>query len=418
MVVGDESRPDAKPSDIPDDVSDDEKDDDTAPPSPPQSLPRDVQPAAAASDAAAADAEPQPVVQVPQAKVKTTRVTRYQHRLIGEDKLLVKSCWFNTAKSKTTQIIWAVVVPPTLVQAVIALFHGDKSPIGHGGKHKTYGSIRRRFVWRAMTKDIRLWIGSCHKCLIRKRRVPEHSVYNVHPKAVAPMNRICIDMVGPFVPSNKGNAYILTIYDPFSHWPSAYAVPDLCFKQHITIHSVPAEVLSDRGKNFMSAAVKDFLNQMGAKKFETAPYKPSSNGSVERFHSYLTAAMTHHLDNEQETWDEFLDSVLFAYRTTPIDGLDISPFEVIYGRNPNLPIDNMMFRENYETPITNLQEYMDAVFEYQMNMCEVLQKARRDRFERNKRNHGSHKGIPAYKVGDKVYWITSDRWRNQPSYHR
>jgi hypothetical protein len=217
-------------------------------------------------------------------------------------------------------------------------------------------------------------------------------------------------MVGPLVTSVKGNSYILTIYDPFSHWPGAYAVPDQkaetvikCLKQHVMLHSVPAEVLSDRGKNFMSAAVKDFLDQLGAKKYETAPYKPSTNGSVERFHAYLASAMSHYVENEQETWDEFLDGVLFAYRTTPIDGLDISPFEVIYGRNPNLPIDNMLFRENYEQPINTLEEYMDALHEYQLNMCEVLQKARRERFERNKRNHGAHKGIPMYEIGDKVY---------------
>jgi hypothetical protein len=122
---------------------------------------------------------------------------------------------------------------------------------------------------------------------------------------------------------------------------------------------------------------------------------------VERFHAYLTSAMSHYIENEQETWDEFLDSVLFAYRTTPIDGLDISPFEVIYGRNPNLPIDNLLFRENYNRPINTMEDYM--MHEYQLSMCEVLQKARRDRFERNKRNHGAHKGIPTYTVGEKVY---------------
>jgi hypothetical protein len=70
---------------------------------------------------------------------------------------------------------------------------------------------------------------------------------------------------------------------------------------------------------------------------------------------------------------------------------------------PNLPIDNMLFRENYEKSITTLQEFMDARFEYQMNMCEVLQNARQARFNRNKKNDGLHKGIPKYDVGDRVY---------------
>lgn len=118
-----------------------------------------------------------------------------------------------------------------------------------------------------------------------------------------------------------------------------------CLKHHITIHSVPAEVLSERvaieGSNLMAGVIREFLQDMGAKKFETTPYKPSSNGSVERFHAYLIAAIGHAIDTDRHAderhWDEHLDSALFAYRTTPIDGLDVSPFEVLYGRSPNLP---------------------------------------------------------------------------------
>jgi hypothetical protein len=95
--------------------------------------------------------------------------------------------------------------------------------------------------------------------------------------------------------------------------------------------------------------------------------------------------------------------VLFAYRTTPIDGLDITPFEVIYGRKPNLPIDNLLFRENYDKPITNMEEYMNYLFDNQENMFEAVQKERKDRFDRNKRAAGEHKTNRTYKVGDKVY---------------
>ena len=37
------------------------------------------------------------------------------------------------------------------------------------------------------------------------------------------MNKIAIDIVGPLAKTADGNTHILTIYDPFSHWPSAYA---------------------------------------------------------------------------------------------------------------------------------------------------------------------------------------------------
>ena len=185
--------------------------------------------------------------------------------------------------------------------------------------------------------------------LRRTRQPPQHQRYSVHPKAVAPMNRICIDIVGPFEKSTNGNTHILTIYDPFSHWPSAYPIKKQdaqtvidCLKKHIADHSAPAECLSDRGKNFMSKAVKEFLDLMGTKKYTTTPYKPTSNGSVERFHRYLNSAIYFALKHNPNSWEDNLDTALFAYRTSPIDGLDITPFEIIYGRRPNLPIDNLI----------------------------------------------------------------------------
>ena len=99
----------------------------------------------------------------------------------------------------------------------------------------------------------------------------------------------------------------------------------------------------------MSEEVKSFLENLGARKYETTPYKPS----LESFHRFLTSAISLCIDDmdgkgtDQNQWDEHLDTVLLTYRVLPIDGLDVSPFEIIYGRGPNLPIDNILFRENY-----------------------------------------------------------------------
>ena len=71
------------------------------------------------------------------------------------------------------------------------------------------------------------------------------------------MNKIAIDIVGPLKKTDSGNAYILTVYDPFSHWPSAYPIASTktqvvinCLKMHIALHSVPSEVrVSDHAKH-------------------------------------------------------------------------------------------------------------------------------------------------------------------------
>jgi len=85
------------------------------------------------------------------------------------------------------------------------------------------------------------------------------------------MNKIAIDIVGPLAKTADGNTHILTTYDPFSHWPSAYAISSTdaetvirCLKRHMAIHSIPTTALSDRGKNFMAKSVLDFLADLGA----------------------------------------------------------------------------------------------------------------------------------------------------------
>ena len=49
-----------------------------------------------------------------------------------------------------------------------------------------------------------------------------------------------------------------------------------------------------------------------------------------------------------QEWDGHLPAALFAYRTTPNATNRVSPYELIYGRSPRLPID-MFLEQNRET---------------------------------------------------------------------
>ena len=104
----------------------------------------------------------------------------------------------------------------------------------------------------------------------------------------------------------------------------------------------------------------------------------------------------------------------------PIDGLDISPFAIIYGRGPNLPIDNILFRENYDGPMQTLEQYLTMMHETQLNMYEALNLARKERFERNKKN-SSQTPPRQFKPGDKVYLRyqegVGDHCKARPSNH-
>ena len=49
--------------------------------------------------------------------------------------------------------------------------------------------------------------------------------------------------------------------------------------------------------------------------------------------------MSKYVSKNQKDWDEFIPRILFAHRTSVLDAIGDSPFYVIYGREPRLPID-------------------------------------------------------------------------------
>jgi hypothetical protein len=82
---------------------------------------------------------------------------------------------------------------------------------------------------------------------------------------------------------------------------------------------------------------------MGIKQICTAAYTPSTNGAVEGFHRYLAQGLSMKVNTKHSDWDEVIDDV--PYRTAPIDGTTVSPFEMVYAREPNMPTDNILAEE-------------------------------------------------------------------------
>ena len=71
-----------------------------------------------------------------------------------------------------------------------------------------------------------------------------------------------------------------------------------------------------------------------------------------------------------------------SYRTAPIDGTNLTPFEIIFGRPANLPVDNALAAEEEaakkEAPLTP-QEYSERVAEATRNHAETIRSVQGER---------------------------------------
>ena len=109
------------------------------------------------------------------------------------------------------------------------------------------------------------------------------------------MDRIGIDILGPLPISHQGNTCLLVVGDYFTRWIEAYAIPDQqaetvarrLVHDFIARFGVPLELHSDQGRNFESQLFQEICSLLEIKKTRSTPYRPQSNGLIERFNRTL-----------------------------------------------------------------------------------------------------------------------------------
>ena len=84
------------------------------------------------------------------------------------------------------------------------------------------------------------------------------------------------------------------------------------------------------------------LQQLGIDRIFSAPYHPQSNGKLEVFHKYLKPTLKKLSENDPANWDKYINQVLASYRITPNLATAESPFFLVYGRDPNLPLHQLL----------------------------------------------------------------------------
>lgn len=68
-------------------------------------------------------------------------------------------------------------------------------------------------------------------------------------------------------------------------------------------------------------------------------YYLQANGLDERWNQTMKNMLVKFTGTKKDTWDEHLDSCVFAYNTSRQESTNYSPFEVMFGRLARLPIE-------------------------------------------------------------------------------
>ena len=76
---------------------------------------------------------------------------------------------------------------------------------------------------------------------------------------------------------------------------------------------------------------------------EYLAYHPQTDGLVERFNRTLTSMLAKMIEKGGKDWNQRLPYVLITYRVSQQHSTLESPFFLLYGRNPRLPTDSLLY---------------------------------------------------------------------------
>jgi hypothetical protein len=296
-------------------------------------------------------------------------------------------------------------------QVEIILYNLHKDMTGaHLGIDATYEKAKERYYWPQMFDDVRSYTQQCDNCQKRgssKRKEPLQPI-----EVKAPFHRVGIDIKGPLPRTSQGNRYIIVAMDYFTKWPEAKSIPDIksetvakfIFDEIICRHGVPEELLSDRGTSFLNKIVDTLCEKFQTKHRLTSAYRPQTNGMVERFNRTIGECLAKLVADKEKEWDEYVESVLFAYRTMKHNTTGYTPFYLLYGRQAKLPIELRI-----PTELSDDKNIKDALMERLFKIINQLENDRQIALnqikvdqQKQKDRHDIGATFEKFKIGDKV----------------
>lgn len=298
-------------------------------------------------------------------------------------------------------------VPRKLVKRVLYLSH-DTPVGGHFSFTKTLSRLND-FYWKSKTRDVERYCKGCQIC--QRSKDARVKPFGTPEPLELPSRRwgsIATDFIVGLPPTKKGFDSITTYVDRFSkrvHFiptsatASSKKVAQDFFDTIFKIHGLPDSIVSDRDPRFTANFWRELMSLCDIKTKMSTSHHPQTDGSSEITNRMIENYLRCFCSHNQDDWDSLLTSAEFAYNSSDIVHLSISPFELDIGWKPKSPVELLSGSTNSSVESVNaLKERLSASFDdalFAHRMAQARQAAYNSKRYRP----------PNYSVGDEV-WLS------------
>ena len=213
---------------------------------------------------------------------------------------------------------------------------------------------------------------------------------------------------------------VLVIVDHFTRYVQAFVTKNhtahttaqVLYNNFFSIFGFPQKLMSDQGTEFTGDVIAAMCKLLGIEKIRTTPYHPQTNGSAERVHQTLQRTIGK-LDPEKRwKWPEHIGSVLIAYNATRSQVTGYSPYFLMFGRRPRLPVDLLFQTVNKREWTCTIDEYVKTLYERLTECLQLMQESASKEAKRQKRLYDRKVGAVELCPGDRVL-VRLDAFRGQ-----
>ena len=164
---------------------------------------------------------------------------------------------------------------------------------------------------------------------------------------------------------------------------SAKTAAEKLYNDFILRFGFPKTVHHDQGAEFENKTFHRIQELCGIRHSRTTPHHPQGNGQVGRFNRTLLSLLRTLPESYKSCWHEHLSKVVNAFNCTRNDTTGYSPFFLLYGRHPRLPID-LIFDLDQSVHSKNHTEYTKKGKAAMEEAYAIAQKRSSASAERNK----------------------------------
>ena len=279
---------------------------------------------------------------------------------------------------------------------------------GHLMFDKAFEKAKARFFWPFMRRDIASFIESCDACQ-RATGTYRQTRASLQTMSVErALQLVTTDCLGPLKTSKAGNTNISVVADHKTKYAWFRATVNTKAKiicpmlvKIMLEFGLFESILTDQGKNYESELMAEICELLDIRKLRTTAYHPEADGLSERLNRSLIKMVKTYVNDEHDDWDEFLPQLEFAYNTAVHATTGFTPYELMFGRMPKVPLDLILTRPEIDFPVT-IDNYAGEIKRNLKKAYEAVTRNVESRMEIARIYYNRASVAADFDIGDKV----------------